>query len=143
MKAKANSLRNVRVALPRDLYHRLQQTAQAVHCDVADVLVATLEARLPLLPDDLPPALAADLQRWAMLDDQALRALADAFLPAKQQRRFTLLLRKAEAGQLTDQQRNEWEQLQQDYLRLSQNKAKARFLLLQREQARQQNGVTR
>lgn len=138
---KANSLRNVRVALPHHLYQRLEQTAHAVHCNVADVLVATLEARLPLLPEDLPPALAADLQRWAMLDDQALRALADAFLPAKQQRRFSVLLRKADAGQLNDRQCREWEQLQQDYLRLSQNKAKARFLLLQREQARQQHGA--
>ncbi|MFN0121237.1 MAG: hypothetical protein ACKV2V_12125 [Blastocatellia bacterium] len=127
--------------MPRHLYQRLEQTADAVHCKVADVLVATLETRLPLLPDHLPSALAADLQRWAMLDDQALRALADAFLPAKQQRRFTTLLRKFEAGQLTERQRREWEQLQQDYLRLSQNKAKARFLLLQREQARQQYGA--
>ena len=141
MKAKANSLQDIRVALPRQLYQRLQQTAQAVNCAVAEVIVSTLETRLPPLPDDLPPALAADLARWALLDDQALQAIANAFLPAKQQRRFTLLLRKADAGQLNDRERIEWAQLQQDYLRLSQNKAKARFLLAQRAQVPTQNGA--
>lgn len=135
MKAKANSLRDVRIALPRPLYQRLEQTAQAVNCKVSDVIVSTLETRLPPLPEDLPPALAADLARWAMLDDQALQAIANAFLPAKQQRRFTTLLRKADAEQLNDREQQEWAQLQQDFLRLSQNKAKARFLLAQRAQA--------
>ena len=134
MKAKTNSLRNVRVTLSPRLYQSLLQTAQAVNCDVAEVIVSTLETRLPPLPDDLPPVLAAELRRWAMLDDQTLRTIANAFLPTKQQRRFTTLLRKAEAEQLTDREHNEWEQLQQDYARLSQNKAKARFLLTQREQ---------
>ncbi len=139
MKAKAKSLQDVHVALPRQLYQRLQQTAQAVNCAVADVIVLTLETRLPPLPDDLPPALAADLSRWAMLDDQALQAIANAFLPAKQQRRFTALLRKADVVQLNDRERLEWAQLQQDFLRLSQNKAKAHFLLAQRSQV--QNGA--
>lgn len=134
MKAKANSLRNVSVTLSPRLYQRLLQTAQAVNCDVAEVIVSTLETRLPPLPDDLPPVLASDLMRWAMLDDQTLHTIANSFLPAKQQRRFTTLLRKAEADQLTGRERGEWEQLQQDYLRLSQNKAKALFLLTQRDQ---------
>ncbi len=137
MKPKTNRIRDVKVALPQQLYRRLQQTAQAVHSDVAQVIVSTLETQLPPLPENLPPALAADLRRWAMLDDQALQALANAFLPLRQQRRFTTLLRKAESSQLSDRERIEWEQLQQNYLRLSQNKAKARFLLAQREQEQQ------
>lgn len=72
-----------------------------------------------------------------MLDDEALRAIASAFLPAKQQRRFTTLLRKAELGRLTEREQSEWNVLQQEYLRFSQNKAKAHFLLTQRGKAKQ------
>ena len=71
-----------------------------------------------------------------LLDDEALRAIAGAFLSQPQQRRFTALLRKHEMGQLGAHERTEWETLQQEYLRVSQNKAKAQYLLAQRHKAR-------
>jgi hypothetical protein len=105
------------------------------------LIVSTLETRLPPLPDRLPPELAADLGRWSLLDDEALLAIASAFLPAKQQRRYSTLLRQANAGRLNARQRAEWDALQQEYLRFSQNKAKAQFLLAQRKRASQAEGV--
>lgn len=87
------------------------------------------------MPAGLPPELANDLGRWALLDDTALRAIADAFLPTKQQRRYSTLLRKADAGRLDAREQAEWEALQQEYLRFSRNKAKAQFLLAQRKRA--------
>jgi hypothetical protein len=108
---------------------------------VPELIVSTLETRLPPLPDSLPPEIAADLGRWALLDDEALLAIANAFLPAKQQRRYSTLLRKADAGRLSAGEQAEWEALQQEYLRFSQNKAKAQFLLAQRKRAAQLEGV--
>lgn len=141
MKAKADNIKAVKLQLTDDLYQRVAKTAQAAGCEVGEVILSTLETGLPLLPEHLPPALATDLARLSWLDDAALQAIANAFLPAQKQRRFTTLLRKAEAGQLSAREQAEWETLQQDYLRVSQNKAKAMFLLAQRDQARQINGA--
>jgi hypothetical protein len=87
------------------------------------------------MPEELPRKLAEEVAGWTLLDNEALRAIAGAFLPTRQQRRFTLLLRKQEAGNLSARERTEWEALQQEYLRVSQNKAKAQYLLAQREKA--------
>ncbi|MEK6407687.1 MAG: hypothetical protein AABN34_12045 [Acidobacteriota bacterium] len=105
------------------------------------MIVSTLETRLPPLPDRLPPELAADLARWSLLDDEALLAIANAFLPAKEQRRYSTLLRQANDRRLNAREQAEWDALQQEYLRFSQNKAKAQFLLAQRKRAAQVEGV--
>jgi predicted Fe-S protein YdhL (DUF1289 family) len=83
----------------------------------------------------LPRKIAEEVAGWTLLDNEALRAIAGAFLQKKQQRRFTLLLRKQETGDLSARERTEWDALQQEYLRVSQNKAKAQYLLAQREKA--------
>ncbi|HLG16492.1 MAG TPA: hypothetical protein VJH03_18595 [Blastocatellia bacterium] len=125
----------IKLQLPNRLYERVEQAARAVKCDVSEMIVSTLETRMPPLPEDLPPEVAADLSRWALLDDAALRAIATTFLPAKLQRRFTALARKSESGRLTARDAAEWAAVREEYLRCSQNKAKARFLLAQRQKA--------
>ncbi len=140
MKANARPKRNttkpVTLRLPSGLYERVEKAARAAKCDVSEMIVSTLATRLPPLPEDLPPEIAADLSRWTLLDDAALRAIATTFLPAKQQRRFTTLLRKSQGGHLTSHEQAEWTTVRQEYLHCSQNKAKAQFLLAQREKAR-------
>ncbi|HMV82230.1 MAG TPA: hypothetical protein PLD20_04115 [Blastocatellia bacterium] len=138
---KNNAIKAVKVELPQPLYLRVEQTARANGCRVADLIVSTLENRLPPLPAGLPPELTTDLERWALLDDEALRAIAEAFLPTKQRRRYSTLLRKADAGRLGSREQTEWEALQQEYLRFSQNKAKAQFLLAQRKDSTLSRGV--
>jgi hypothetical protein len=140
--AKNTATRAVKIKLPQRLYHRVEQTARANGCRVTELIVSTLENQLPPLPANLPPQLAAELGRWALLDDEALCAIASAFLPAKQQRRYSTLLRKANAGRLNAREQAEWEALQQEYLRFSQNKAKAQFLLAQRKKATPVAGVS-
>ncbi|MEP7339675.1 MAG: hypothetical protein ABI977_18195 [Acidobacteriota bacterium] len=139
--AKNDATRAVKIKLPQRLYHRVEQVARANGCRVTELIVSALENRLPPLPAGLPPELATDLGRWALLDNEALRAIADAFLPAKQQRRYSTLLRKADAGRLNAREQIEWDVLQQEYLRFSRNKAKAQFLLAQRKSAVQVAGV--
>jgi hypothetical protein len=130
----------VKLRLPEQLYQRLEQMARLAQCDVEDFILLALEAVVPPLPDTLLPELAADLARWAVFDDEALRAIADAFLAPKQQRRYTILLRKGEEGRLSAHEREEREALKQQYQRISENKAKAWFLLDQRTKARMVKG---
>jgi len=100
----------VQVRVPSHLYQRLQQTAHLTQCAVQNVIVSALEAALPPLPQTLSQEDAADLARWALLDD-TLRAIAEAMLPPPQQRRFTTLLRKEAAGRLSAREREEWQAL--------------------------------
>ena len=139
--ARKTSTRAVKIQLSQRLYQRVEQTAHQTGCGVSELIVSTLETRLPPLPDRLPPELAADLARWSLLDDEALLAIANAFLPAKQQRRYSTLLRQANAGHLSVREQGEWDALQLEYLRFSQNKAKAQFLLAQRKRAARIEGV--
>lgn len=129
------------LTLSENLYRRAERAARLTHCEVEDILISALETTLPLLPDDLPPDLASDLAEWAMLDDEGIRAIASAVLSPEQQRRFSLLLRKESEGRLSESEAREWEGLQQEYLRVSRNKAKAHFTLDQRAKARTSLGV--
>ena len=124
------------LTLPENLYRRAERAARLTHCEIEEILISTLEATLPLLPDDLPPDLASELAEWTMLDDEALRVIASAVLSPKQQRRFSTLLRKEVKGRLSKSEAQEWEALQQEYLCVSRNKAKANFLFDQRTKAR-------
>jgi hypothetical protein len=132
---KRDTTKPITLRLSNRLYQRVEKAARAAKCGVSEMIVSTLETRLPPLPKSLPPEIAADLSRWTLLDDAALRAIATSFLPAKQQRRFTTLLRKSQEGNLTTLEEAEWITLRQEYLVCSQNKAKAQFLLAQREKA--------
>jgi hypothetical protein len=136
MQAKVANSRRMNVQLPTYLSRRVERTARLTKCKVSEIVASALETSLPLLPEDLPPALTQELAGLMLLDDEALHAIADCFLPRKQQRRFTALLRKQKTRRLSTREHTEWEALQQDYLRVSRNKAKAHYLLVQRQKAR-------
>lgn len=106
--ARKTTTRAVKIQLSQRLYHRVEQTAHQTGCGVTELIVSTLETRVPPLPDRLPPELAADLARLSLLDDEALLAIANAFLPAKQQRRYSTLLRHVDAGRLSASEEGEW-----------------------------------
>ncbi|MEW6207490.1 MAG: hypothetical protein AB1631_03930 [Acidobacteriota bacterium] len=74
-----------------------------------------------------------DLARMMLLDDEALQAIAKGFLSPKRERRFTALVRKESESSLSARERDELESLKREYLRVSQNKAKAQFILNQRK----------
>jgi hypothetical protein len=130
----------LKLRLPEALYRQLEQAAHLAQCDVRKLILLVLETAAPPLPDELSPRLAADLPRWALLDNEALRAIADAFLPPKLQRRYTILLRRGEEGRMCADEREEWEAIKQQYQRISENKAKARFLLDERTKVRTLTG---
>jgi hypothetical protein len=99
----------LKLRLPEQLYHRLEQTARLAQCDKREVILLALETAVPPLPNELPHQLEADLTRWALLDDEALCTIAEAFLPPKLQGRYSTLLRKEEEGRLSAREREEWE----------------------------------
>jgi hypothetical protein len=134
---------DIQVRVSPHLYQRLEQTAHLAKCAVQEVIVSALETVLPSLPETLPQEDAADMARWALLDDEALQAIAEAVLPPPQRHRFTTLLRKEASGRLSAREREEWQALQHTYLRISRNKAKAQFLLEQRAKGRQVQVQTR
>jgi hypothetical protein len=136
MQAKVANSRRMNVQLPTYLSRRVERTARLTKCKVSEIVASARETSLPLLPEDLPPALTQELAGLMLLDDEALHAIADSFLPRKQQRRFTALLHKQKTRRLSTREHAEWEALQQDYLRVSRNKAKAHYLLVQRQKAR-------
>lgn len=130
----------LKLRLPGSLYQRVKRTARLARCNAEDVIVSAIEAALPPMSDDFTPELATDLARMTLLDDEALQAIANAFLSPKRQRRFTVLLRKDGESSLSARERDEMESLKREYLRVSQNKAKARFILDQRREARSVGG---
>ena len=136
MPTKAFNTKRVSIKLPTYLSRRVERTARLTKCKVSEVVASALANTLPPLSDELPTTVAEELAGWTLLDDEALRAIAEAFLSRSQQRRFTVLLRKHETQQLSLVERKEWEALQQEYLRVSQNKAKAQYVLTQRQKAR-------
>jgi hypothetical protein len=129
----------LKMRLPSRLYKRLEKAARLANCDAEEVVVSALEAALPPLPDSIPPDLATDLARLMLLDNEALEAIANAYLPPKRQRRFTTLLRRERESKLSAAERQEWESLQREYLRVSQNKAKAHFILNSRRAQRNED----
>ena len=135
--------KEVQLSVSTPLYQRLEQAARLAQCEVQDVIVSALETALPYLPEPLPREDAAELARLALLDDATLRALAETFLPRQQQRRFTTLLRKEEAGRLRGGERTEWEELKHTYHRISHMKAKAQYILDQRAKGREAQVDTR
>jgi hypothetical protein len=122
----------VKLRLPQRLYQRLKQTARLAECDTEDVILSAIAATLPPLPSKLARESAKELARMMMLDSDALRAIADAFLPPKRQRRFITLSRREQDRGLRGSEDEEFKALKQEYLRVSQNKARARFILEQR-----------
>lgn len=130
----------MKLRLPGGLYRRVKRTARLARCNAEDVIVSALEAALPPMSDDFAPELATDLARMMLLDDEALQAIANGFLSPKRQRRFTALLRKESESRLSASERDEMESLKREYLRVSQNKAKAQFILDQRKKAQSVGG---
>lgn len=91
----------VNIALPDDIYQRLQDAATLTQRPLADVIFQTIRGNLPPVLADLAPEqrdLVADLQG---LGDDALWAIGKEPLPKAHWRRHQQLLYKGEQGRLT------------------------------------------
>jgi hypothetical protein len=92
----------VTITLPDEVYHRAESLAHRTRRDVADVLADTLMTSLPAA--DEPSSQGGSV---ANLPDEELLALAELAPPSDQDRRFSTLLDKQQACELTPAERAE------------------------------------
>ena len=96
------TLQTITLRLPEDSYRRLQRMAAVLRRPLEEVASQTIRGNLPPTVDDLPVELQNELADWLNLSDEQLWQIASAALPADQWQRHQRLLRKNEAGALTE-----------------------------------------
>lgn len=121
----------VNVRLPESLFQRLQHIADITHRSVEDVLMTTVNAALPATPD-IPVELANDLAAMALFSDESLKAAAQSFLSASQQKRLTQLTHAGGKRNLTKAEKGELQSLLDLYDHAVLRRAKALAILAQR-----------
>ncbi len=110
----------VTVTLADDIYRRAERLAELTERPIADLLAETIDLSLrPLGPE------GAAGQPVAALSNADLRTAADARMDATEDRRFSELLDKQQAGLLTDADRVSLLALMQIYQDGLLHKAKA------------------
>ncbi len=97
----------VTLQLPEDVHRRLQGMATVMRQPLETVLFQTIRGNLPPLVDDLPPELRDELAAMHALGDGALWQVAREPLSPEQWRRHQALLRRSEAGRLSEAGRAE------------------------------------
>jgi len=118
----------VTLELPHTIYLPARRMAEATNRRLEDLLVSALQVSLPPL-DGLPPELVEELAELENLDDESLEQVMLSKVLAAQQRELERLLRKNQAGTLTEQERRKLDQLQRDADRVMLRKARAAVLL--------------
>jgi len=102
--------KRVTLSLPDKLYRRAEELARLTDRAIGDVLTETIEIGLPPIDPDLPPLAGLDA-----LDDDAVLAQADSAWVSEADRRFSDLLQRQQAGELTELDRAELQALLSAY----------------------------
>jgi hypothetical protein len=123
------STQNVTLALPETLYLRLQQTAQARHQSLTEVLLHAVQIGCPPSWEDAPAPFQADLATLDRLDDEALWRIAKSARTEADLVRLQELLEKNSEAQLTAAEQTEFQQLRFEADRFMLRKAHAAALL--------------
>jgi hypothetical protein len=118
----------VTLELPHTIYLPARRMAKATNRPLEDLLVSALQVSLPPL-DGLPPELVERLVELENLNDESLWQVMLGKVPVAQQRDLDRLLRKNQAGTLTEQERRKLDQLQREADRVMLRKARAAVLL--------------
>jgi hypothetical protein len=118
----------VTLELPQTIYLPARRMAEVTNRSLEDLLVCALKASLPPL-DGLPSELVEDLVSLESLDDESLRQVMVSKVPTAQQRELDRLLRRNQAGTLTEQERQKLDRLQREADRVMLRKARAAVLL--------------
>lgn len=106
----------ITISLPDEVYHRAERLAELTARDISDVLADTLEITLPLWNEASERSTT-----MSELSDEEVLALTELQLEPEQDQRFSLLLDRQQAGQLTETERPElltWMQRYQEGLLL-------------------------
>lgn len=121
----------VTVTLPDHLYHRLQLLAQRTNREIAEVLLASLEATLAGAKADtaLPSEVADELAAMWQFSDQDLWAVIETTLSPEQETRLNALTTTQGERALTTAEQAELTTLLAEYDRAVLRRAQALALL--------------
>ena len=120
---------SVTVRLPGEALQRFRRGAGAAGKPLEEFLADRLLDAVPSLPEDLAPALRAELDALEQLDETALRKVAESRLSPGRQRLYSRLLAKNAAGTATGAERQQMEMLGDEARQLTLKKAHAYLLL--------------
>ena len=127
------SVRTVTLKLPEHLYERLETQAQAATRSVDEIVVQALARSLPpLVEEDLPPALQAELEAMEHLSDEALWQIAESTMNRDKVALYDVLLERHQSGNLTPEGQECLTQLREEAEALMLRKAHAYALLQSR-----------
>jgi hypothetical protein len=115
--------------LPEGIYDRLKQSAEATNRPVEELVVQSVKAGMPPSVRNLSAQYSQECLALERLSNSRLQQVARGTLPAARQRRYNLLLRKNQAGTLSEREREQLSQLGDEARRLTVRKAYAFALL--------------
>jgi len=118
----------VTLNLPETIYQSAWRTAKAIKRPVEDILLTVIKSSLPSL-EGLPPEMIGELTELESFADAQLWKVARSTLPEPRRRKLSRLLRKNQAGTLTDRERHPLDDLISESERLMLRKARAYALL--------------
>jgi hypothetical protein len=122
------TFQTVTLQLPESIYQSARRTSKAVKRPIGEVLVTALKSTLPPL-EGLAPEIIEELTALEFLPDEQLWTIARSRLPQPQRRKLSYLLRKNQAGILTEQEEQSLNELIAESERLMLRKARAYVLL--------------
>lgn len=122
---------SVTVTIPDQLYRRLRLISESTHRPIAEILLESAAAMLPLTGSDadLSPQIADELAALHLLSDTALWQATEATLSPEQQARLSDLNRQQGDQPLTPVEEDELGQLLAEYDRSVLRRAQALALL--------------
>lgn len=130
-RAIRESIFTVTLKLPKRVYRRAQQAAEATRRPVEKLIVDALDLALPPI-DDAPPEMADELAAMSTLPDKALWEIARSVMPTRQQARLRALSAAQHERALKPAEVRRLDDLLQEYGRVTLRKAHAYALLHKR-----------
>ena len=122
----------IALSIPQQMIDQLRQMAKARGLPVEQVILKLIEASLADSALLLPPGAQAELDALANLSDEALRTIAHEQMDPDQQEQMHLLMRCRRLGTITEAERAELMQYEEQSQRLALRKSKAMALLTAR-----------
>jgi hypothetical protein len=110
----SNHTETITIQLPAAAAHRLRRVAALAQRPIDEVIAETLNATLPPLLEDVPPAFHPALARLETLPSETLRAQVHAIIPTGNVARYEALQALRTERSFTEDERQEWEALQQE-----------------------------
>jgi hypothetical protein len=117
------------IHIPQRLYQRLQRFTALTRQSLESVVLQTLDANVPTVPENVPETLREIWLALEQLDDEALWSIARGTISQQHQEQYNLLLSKKRQGTLTASEQTLLEKLYFEANQYMLRKAYANVLL--------------